>query len=276
MKKCFTITVLRSKEDIKKAEELLVKTGIYQGCELFYPYDVSEEIVKQYEESIACFKNYSDFTVVLHLPYGSLNNPATYNNLERTMKRLFDAIDFAHKYGATGVTLHPGELDGSLSKEEAFNLSVENAKKLCDYAKTYGITVMIENLIGERELCLTIEEMQKYQDAVDKPNLGITLDCGHYNASHQTSEPDKDLVKYVHTFKNKIQHLHLHDNYGLTDEHKPLGSCKIDFISYFEALKAINFDGTYGSEVLFKDYSELLETAEKMDEFASKISKNKN
>ena len=41
IKKCFTVTVLRSKEDIKKAIDLLVKTKIYAGCELFFPYDVS-------------------------------------------------------------------------------------------------------------------------------------------------------------------------------------------------------------------------------------------
>ncbi len=270
MKKCFTITVARSKEDIKKAEELLVKTGIYQGCELFYPYEVSEEVAKNYEDSISCFSKYPDFNVVLHLPYGSENNPATYNNLDRTMKRLFDAVDFAAKHRAIGVTLHPGELDGSLPKEEAFNLSVINAKKVCDYAAQYGITVMIENMVWPNDLCLTIAEMKKYQEAVNKDNVGITLDCGHYHASHQEEELKKDLVEYVMTFKNKIQHLHLHDNFGLKDEHKPIGSCNIDFASYFKALRDINFDGTYGSEVLFKDYSELLETAKKMDEFNTK------
>ncbi len=270
MRKCFTVTVARSDEDIKKAEELLVKTGIYGGCELFYPYEVSEEEAARYAESVECFTKYDDFQVVLHLPYGSRNNIASYNNLEVVMKRLCDAIDFAGKYGAVGVTLHPGELDGSLSHEDALALSIANTQKLCDYAKKWGITIMVENMIGERELCLTIEEMQKVQTLVNRDNLGITLDCGHYHAGHQTKELPKDLVKYVYTFKDKIKHLHLHDNSGATDEHKQLGLGTINFRDYFKALEDCNFNGTYGSEVLFKDYAELLTTAEKIDIFAGK------
>ena len=52
MKKCFTITVLRSTEQIEKAEELLVKTGIYKGCEIFYPYEVSDEVYNTYSKNI--------------------------------------------------------------------------------------------------------------------------------------------------------------------------------------------------------------------------------
>ena len=38
MRKCFTINPNRSVEEIKSYEENLVKTNIYQGCEIFYPY----------------------------------------------------------------------------------------------------------------------------------------------------------------------------------------------------------------------------------------------
>ncbi|MBQ8293487.1 MAG: sugar phosphate isomerase/epimerase [Bacilli bacterium] len=270
MKKCFTITVLRSKEDIQKAYDLLVKTKIYQGCELFYPYDISDEVKDTYEEAIQKFVDEENFNVVLHLPYGAKNNIATKNNLDITMKRLKDAIDFAGKCKAKGVTLHPGEVDGSLSKDEALALSIENTKILAEHAKKYNIDIMVENLIGSNELCLTIQEMSYFQKMVNKDNVGITLDCGHYHASGQTLEVPKDLVKYVHTFGNKIKHLHLHDNNGLRDEHKQMGLGTIDFVAYFDALKSVNFTGLYGSEVLFKDYSELLETSKKMDEFAGK------
>jgi hypothetical protein len=95
IKKCFTVTVLRSKEDIKKSIDLLVDTKIYAGCELFYPYDVSDEVYNNYEESIKGFLKYPDFEVVLHLPYGPKNNIASHNNLEFVMNRLKKAIDFA-------------------------------------------------------------------------------------------------------------------------------------------------------------------------------------
>ena len=37
--------------------------------------------------------------------------------------------------------------------------------------------------------------------------------------------------------------------------------------SYFKALEKANFKGLYGSEVLFKDYAELLDTSKKIDEY---------
>lgn len=268
--KCFTITTLRSAEQIALAEKLLVKTGIYGGCELFYPYDVSDEIKKNYETNIQRFLKYPNFRVVLHLPYGSKNNIASYQNLENVMNRLREAILFASKYHAEGVTLHPGELDGTLSKEEAFDLAIKNTQILCDYAKQFNITVMVENMIGQHELCLTIKEMKEYQSRVNRENLGITLDCGHYHAAKQTEELPKSLVKYVETFKNKIKHLHLHDNSGERDEHGQMGTGTIDFDTYFKALKSVEYTGLYGSEVLFKDYSELLETSRKIDEFVGK------
>ncbi len=270
IKKCFTVTVLRSKEDIKKAIDLLVKTKIYAGCELFFPYDVSDEVYNNYEESIKEFLDYPDFEVVLHLPYGPKNNIASHNNLEFVINRLKKAIDFAAKYHANGVTLHPGELDGSLSRKEALDLSIESTKILAEYAAQYNIDIMVENMIGAHELCLTIEEMKYVQEKVNMKNVGITLDCGHYHASHQTDEPVKDLVKYVETFKDKIMHLHLHDNHGERDEHMQMGLGTIDFNSYFAALKKVGFSRFYGSEVLFKDYSELLETSNKIDEFNGK------
>jgi sugar phosphate isomerase/epimerase len=49
-----------------------------------------------------------------------------------------------------------------------------------------------------------------------------------------------------------------------------MGLGTIDFNSYFEALKRVGFSRLYGSEVLFKDYSELLVTSNKIDEFNGK------
>ena len=49
-----------------------------------------------------------------------------------------------------------------------------------------------------------------------------------------------------------------------------MGLGTIDFNSYFAALRKVEFSRFYGSEVLFQDYSELLETSKKMDEFIGK------
>ena len=128
------------------------------------------------------------------------------------MSRLKKAIDFAYKYRAKGVTLHPGELDGTLSKEEALKLSIMNTKKLAEYASKYNIDIMVENLFGFKELCTSIKEMEYFLEQVNCDNVGITLDCGHYHASR---ESDKSLEKYVEILGNKIKHLHLLLPFGI-------------------------------------------------------------
>lgn len=267
MKKCFTITVARKPEDILKAEELLVKTNIYQGCEIFYPYEVSEQVKEEYAKCIARFLKYPNFEIVCHLPYGVNTNPATHTNLEKTLQRYYDAIDFASQFNVKGLTLHPGHLDSALTHEESLAISIESTKKICNYAKKYGMTIMLENMVNPDELCLTLQEMIDYHKRAACDNLKLTLDCGHYHASSQILEVPKDLTKYVEAFKGKIGHLHLHDNCGLKDQHLKLGEGTIDFKTYFNALKKVNYDGLYGSEVLFNDYSELLQTAKKIDEY---------
>lgn len=267
MRKSFTITVLRSPEDIAKAEELLVKTNIYQGCEIFYPYDVSEKVKNDYEKSIERFLKYPDFEISCHLPYGVKTNPATYQNLDRTLQRYYDAIDFASKYNVKNLTLHPGHLDGILTHEESLALSISSVIKICNYAKKYGMNICLENMVNPDELCLTLQEMIDFHKRANCDNLKLTLDCGHYHASNQTLEVPKDLTKYVEAFKDKIGHLHLHDNNGTKDQHLKLGEGTLDFKTYFNALKKTNYDGLFSSEVLFNDYSELLATAKKIDEY---------
>ena len=58
MKKCFTINPNRTKDEIKSYESLL-KDNIYQGVEIFYPYQKNEEerniftnALKEYQKRI--------------------------------------------------------------------------------------------------------------------------------------------------------------------------------------------------------------------------------
>lgn len=267
MKKCFTITCLRTNEDIKKAEELLVKTNLYQGCEIFYPYNVSEEKKQEYINNIKRFMKYPNFTIVCHLPYGINCNPATLNNLEHTLQIYYDAIDFASQFNVKCATLHPGHLDKNFSHQQSLAISIQSCQKICDYAKQYDMDIAIENMVNPDELCLKLEEMIFYHQQVNRNNLKLTLDCGHYHASSTNEKSKKDLSEYAITFKDKIAHLHLHDNCGVKDQHLKLGEGTIDFKTYFKTLKDIGYNGLYGSEVLFNDYSELILTAKKLDEY---------
>ena len=58
MRKCFTINPNRSVEEIKSYEENLVKTNIYQGCEIFYPYLKNVQERKAYKDAVKSLMKY--------------------------------------------------------------------------------------------------------------------------------------------------------------------------------------------------------------------------
>lgn len=261
MRKCFTIICQRPKEDIESFEEHLVKTGIFSGCEIFYPYNVSLEQRNIYTEAIKAFTKYENFEIVLHLPYASDSNIAI--DSSEIMNRFKDAIDYAKKYNVKKLTLHPGFVTEGLTKEEALKISIKNTQELCDYAKHYGMQVMIENLVGHHELCLNENELLDYFEKVNRSNCKFILDCGHYNVANQ----NKDLKDIVYKLKDYLVHLHLSNNYGLRDEHASLDHGNINFKAYFKYLCDINYNGLYCSEVLYKTYKDLLNTSKLIDEF---------
>ena len=264
IRKCFTVNPNRSKNEIEEFEECL-KKGVFVGCEFFYPYNRDEKFKNEYIEALKKYKKYN-CEFVCHLPYGKYNNLATYDNLENVMNRLFDAIEFASKLPTTKLTLHPGELDGSLEKNEAIELACLNIKKICKYASKYNMTIMLENLVGCNELMRTPEEYFEMKEKINENNLKFIFDVAHYNASFQDENHIKNINLFVEKVKNDLYHLHISDNDGIKDMHAKIGLGNIDFYSYFKKLQEIGYNGLYSSEIIFNGVEELLLNAKLFDE----------
>ena len=60
----------------------------------------------------------------------------------------------------------------------------------------------------------------------------------------------KSVLDYISLFKDRIVHIHWHDNHGMKDEHLAIGEGWIDHYKAVKALKDINYDGTITLEVL--------------------------
>lgn len=54
---------------------------------------------------------------------------------------------------------------------------------------------------------------------------------------------------YISTFRDKILHIHWHDDHGKINEHLPLGEGLIDHKALIEALKDVKYDRTVTLEV---------------------------
>ncbi len=72
----------------------------------------------------------------------------------------------------------------------------------------------------------------------------------HLDVPHAFTSGGMDSVfEYISTFRDKIIHIHWHDNHGKKDEHLALGEGLINHKNIVKALKDVEYDRTITLEV---------------------------
>ena len=243
---CFTINPRRTLSEIRSFKELLANK-IYHGIEIFYPYDESPLQKEEYQRGIKELLEEKP-EVVLHLPFGKENDLCNLLTYQETLMRLIDALDYGKSFGVKKYTLHLGYLQGERSLLLKHLITPLNI--LC---KASDGLIMIENMPRESELGYSPEEIKSLIDQVNKKNLGFIYDTGHGNISSYS------LQDYFTILKKHLQHIHLNDNKGFIDEHKPIGYGTVDF----KQLLSLNSDytGLYCLEIIYQTVLDLQEYA---------------
>jgi sugar phosphate isomerase/epimerase len=91
-----------------------------------------------------------------------------------------------------------------------------------------------------------IHNVDEFKYVIDNvPGLFVHLDIPHAF----TSGGMKSVIDYINTFRDKIIHIHWHDNHGKKDEHLPIGDGLIDHQKAINALQNTGYDGTITLEV---------------------------
>jgi len=111
--------------------------------------------------------------------------------------------------------------------------------KLLEKAAEYGIIICLEN---------TEESVNTLKSIFNRmPRLRFCLDVGHANLF------SNNPVDFISAFSNRLDHIHISDNYGGDSEdddlHLPPGDGTINFQHVFSKLKAINYDKTMTLEL---------------------------
>jgi sugar phosphate isomerase/epimerase len=116
------------------------------------------------------------------------------------------------------------------SYDRAYATLVESAKELSAYARSRGVRFLIENHVlsaraGEtgRRLLLMVEarELARLSQDVDDPHFGLLVDVGHLKVSATTL--GFDAHAFLDTVAPSTAALHLSDNDGIVDGHRPFG-----------------------------------------------------
>jgi sugar phosphate isomerase/epimerase len=80
-------------------------------------------------------------------------------------------------------------------------------------------------------------------DEFDTPSVGVVIDTGHRNMSG-------DPAAALRTAGQHLITLHLHDNHGERDEHLLCGRGAIDWVDVMQALRDIDYDGSFMYEIM--------------------------
>jgi sugar phosphate isomerase/epimerase len=153
-------------------------------------------------------------------------------------------IGIARKLGIDLINFHAninGMFRGENRKMVLDNL-IKSLREIVSHANKSKVTVMLENT----PLSNGIHAVDEFKYIIDNvPDLFVHLDIPHAF----TSGGMKSVTEYINTFRDKINHIHWHDNHGNKDEHLPIGDGLIDHQKAIKALKDIGYDRTITLEV---------------------------
>ena len=132
---------------------------------------------------------------------------------------------------------------GSGNEEATWEINRTFMRELLSEAKRYGITICFENMPMPRFSIGKPEAILRFVQEMDDENFQICLDTGHVAVYR-----DLNLAEETRRLGKCIRVLHVHDNRNGLDLHQLPYDGVIDWPSFAEALRDIDFDGVFSLE----------------------------
>jgi len=159
---------------------------------------------------------------------------------EKRITHTLNCIDLAKEFGAKTISLQPGGpmIGMKLSREQAGERFAEGLSRCIERAKEKGVILAVEPEPG-----LFIQTAREYLDF--KNRYFAKEDCIRMNCDigHLFCVGD-DPAEVIRKMPSDIAHVHLEDiGKNRVHQHLTPGKGVIDFVSIFDALKDIKYDG---------------------------------
>ncbi|MBQ9112793.1 MAG: sugar phosphate isomerase/epimerase [Clostridia bacterium] len=223
----------------------IIRKGELDGN--FYDRSI-EEIFAAFEDELAQIRKNGLSIGQAHAPF-----PAYVPDKPWVLDRMIEIykknILFCHQVGCKYLVIH----GISLEKNDEFNTK-ESIRELNDKLYTSliptllgtDVTVCLENLFASMGgialgVCSDPHEaadmIDTYNSIAGKECFGLCLDTGHLNLLRI------DLRNYIPVLGKRIKVLHVHDNAGLTDQHKAPYTGTVAWSSFCEELRKVGYSG---------------------------------
>lgn len=181
--------------------------------------------------------------MIVHTPFYLPTSAMLPEIREGLLKYAQRTAAFAKNVGADRMTVHPGFREmPAPAKDMSYESLIGNLRRIVAIGKAHGVSICFENFDkSSHNLCVEAEDFLKVLDSVR--GIKATLDIGHANTSK--TKP----YGYFSAVKGFVMNMHVHDNNGISDEHKCLGEGNIDFRKLLSACKRAGYSGPFMLEL---------------------------
>lgn len=191
-----------------------------------------DNVLPEEFEAVADALAKAGLSCTIHAPFMDLN-PGSEERLirETTARRFTQVCDAALILRPVSMVFHPGYDRWRYGEKQSTWLgnTINTFTKVLEMTEPTGCRISIENIFEEEPSTLLA-----LMEAFNHPRLRHCFDVGHWNLF---ATKTCDLDEWFSTLGAYMGHLHIHDNYGLKDDHAPVGEGNIDFDLYFALVK---------------------------------------
>ena len=174
---------------------------------------------------------------VIHAPWAGINIATPSPSLRRTvLKRLEKSIVYAGKLGCSLWIFHPGSRTAlsHIYPEKDWQLNLESVRTLLRISRREDVKIAIENTPEPfPSLMKNVDEFTRFYDDLED-DIGMVLDVAHAHLNNQIQD-------FLIHFTNKIVHMHVSDNDGVTDLHLGIGYGTVDWDHFSKLVKTKNY-----------------------------------
>ncbi|MGZ4907204.1 MAG: sugar phosphate isomerase/epimerase family protein [Halobacteriota archaeon] len=164
--------------------------------------------------------------VSIHAPFSDLNIASVNQPIWlETLRQIKEAIALGAEYACIFI-VHPGYISPLATQcvDKAVSKNNEALIAIAQSAAEHGVRATVENMANVDGF---LGRLPEEIEAMTKNSVGFTFDIGHANTTHS-----------IESFlKMPADHVHLHDNHGVMDEHLTLGEGNIDWNRILNALR---------------------------------------
>jgi D-psicose/D-tagatose/L-ribulose 3-epimerase len=171
------------------------------------------------------------------------------------VERVRKYLNLAYEYDAHNVLLVLGEYIWNrevIPPEEQWKTGVLNCRQLAEYAETLGLQIALELEPFPLSLLNNIDRMVQFIDDVDHPALQANLDISHLVLADVAPQEIRKL-------RDRTIHVHISDCDGKVHGDLPPGRGVVDFVSYLQEIKNLNFDGAISIELEYSPEPDRIE-----------------